>query len=894
MHALRHSVPEPAPEGAAIAWHALSGAAAAARLAVGDDGLSAEEVARRLARDGPNALPEPPRRRWWRMLLDQFTDFMILVLLAAALISGAIGDLEDTVAILVIVLMNGLIGFVQEFRAERAVAALKRLAAPSATVRRGGRVCCVPSANVVAGDVLLLEAGNIVAADARLVGAVQLRVDESLLTGESVPVDKQAAGLCEAQVGVADRTNMVHKGTRVTAGRGRALVVATGGRTELGRIALLLREAPAPRTPLQRRLTVLGQGLAWVALAVCALVFTVGLIRGEAPLLMFLTAVSLAVAAIPEALPAVVTVSLALGARAMVAKKALIRRLPAVETLGSVTFVCADKTGTLTRNEMRVEVIQAGAALANERDLPEADRPAWTPLCEALALSNDAQCAAAGHVVGDPTEVALYRAALDAGYDKTVLEQTAVRVAELPFTPERKCMTTFHRAPAGLVAFTKGAPEHVVERCTAALTHAGDVPLDRAPVLRRAEELAGAGMRVLAVAQRRWNVLPESLEAADSERELTFLGLVGLIDPPRPEAAPAVALCRSAGIHPVMITGDHPATARAVARRVGIIDDGDSVLAGAELARLSDDELRDCVRRIAVYARVAPEQKIRIIEALQARGECVAMTGDGVNDAPALQRADVGVAMGVVGTDVAREAADMILLDDNFATIVGAVREGRRIFDNIRKFVRYAVTTNSAEIWTMFLAPLLGMPIPLLPIQILWINLITDGLPGLALAVEPEERGIMRRPPRPPAESIFARGLWQHVLWVGLLMAGCTLLVQAWAWSRDLAHWQTMVFAVLSLTQMAHVLAIRSEEDSLFRQGIASNRPLLGAVLLTLLLQLAVVYVPVFHAIFKTAPLSAAELGLSVAAAAVVFVAVEIEKWAIRRGWLYRNARNAT
>jgi Ca2+-transporting ATPase len=616
---------------------------------------------------------------------------------------------------------------------------------------------------------------------------------------------------------------------------------------------------------------------------VCVIVFVVGLLRGEAPVLMFLTAVSLAVAAIPEALPAVVSISLALGARKMVRQHALIRRLPAVETLGSVTCICSDKTGTLTKNRMRVEQIHAdGTVLHAWRDAP-AGEP-WTSLFFALALCNDAAPGRHGKIAGDPTETALDHAALEAGYDKTALERTAPRVFELPFDSQRKCMTTFHRQRAGLVAYTKGAPEAIVARCTG---------LQQDAILAAAEQMATQGMRVLAVARRDWASLPPSTDADTIERDLVFLGLVGLIDPPRHEAKAAVHLCKSAGITPVMITGDHAATAHAIARQLGIADDDSnacSVMTGAALAALSDEEFRQQVPHLRVYARVDPAQKIRIVTALQAQGEFVAMTGDGVNDAPALRRADIGIAMGKAGTDVAREAASLVLLDDNFATIVHAVREGRRIFDNIRKFIRYAMTGNSAEIWVIFLAPFLGLPIPLLPIHILWINLLTDGLPGLALAAEPAEKGIMQRPPRPPAESIFAHGMWQHIVWVGLAIAGVSLFAQAWAIHFGSAHWQTMVFTVLTLSQMAHVLAIRSERDSLLRQGLLSNLPLLGAVGLTFVLQMATVYLPFLNTVFNTAPLSAGELGFCLLLSVVVFVIVELEKLLVRKGWLYASA----
>ncbi len=870
------------------AWHCRAADVVIGSL--GSDaraGLAPEEAARRLDTYGPNAIAEGRRRGVFRMLLGQFTDLMILILLAAALISGFIGDVIDTSVILAIVVLNAIVGFVQEYRAARAVAALKQLAAPSARVIRGGRAAAVPAADLVPGDVVLLEAGNVVPADLRLVEAYTLRTDEAALTGESHPVEKRVTPLPEVDLPLGDRRNMAYKGTLVTYGRGRGIVVATGMRTELGKIAELLAGAEELQTPLQRRLARFGRTIAIAVIALCAVLFAVGVLRGEPVMLMALTAISLAVAAIPEALPAVVTVALALGARTMVRANALIRRLPAVETLGSVTYICSDKTGTLTENRMRVEEAWCGGERAAPLNATAAAREPWRALFAALALSNDARLGATGEALGDPTEVALYEAAARAGVRKAELLESAPRVAELPFDSERSRMTTIHRAGAGFIAYTKGAPEQMLPRCVDALGPAGVVALDQAAVAAAVERMARAGLRVLAIAQRHWPELPAELAPDSAERSLTFVALVGLLDPPRPEAAEAVRLCRSAGITPVMITGDHPATARAIAERLEIAEPGARVLTGQELERLPLREFAEQVARVRVYARVAPQQKIKIVQALQARGEFVAMTGDGVNDAPALKCADIGVAMGITGTDVAKEAAHMILLDDNFATIVKAVREGRRIYDNIRKFIKFVMTGNSGELVTLILAPFLGLPIPLLPIHILWVNLVTDGLPGLALSVEGAERGVMRRPPRPPSESIFAHGLWQHIVWVGLLIGALCLITQAWALGTRAAHWQTMVFTVLTSSQMFHVLAIRSERESLFRQGLTSNLPLVGAVLLTFLLQLAIIYVPALNLVFRTQPLSAAELGYSLAVSSLVFIGVEIEKALVRKGVLY-------
>ncbi len=869
------------------AWHTLTATEVTQRLnSSAHYGLVPDEAVRRLMRDGPNLIPEQKRRSVLRMVIAQFSDFMILVLIAAAFVSGIIGDAEDTIIILAVVLLNGLIGFSQDFRAERAMAALRSLSTLRATVVRDGQRHVIPSAELVCGDVVLLEAGSAIPADLRLIEAPQLKTSEAALTGESVPAEKRIEPLADAKLPVADRSNMTFKGTVVTYGRARGIVVATGMATELGKIAGLLASTRPLETPLQRRLAVFGRQLTLAILAVCALIFSTGLLRGEPVLLMLLTALSLAVAAIPEALPAVVTVMLALGARNLARRNALVRRLPAVETLGSVSCICTDKTGTLTLNEMRATKLYVDGQHRAPRALDTSDA-AIRSMLEALALCNDAGRGEHGEIVGDPTEAALSRLAADTGFDKKELERLAPRRMELPFDSERKRMTTIHKTNGAFVAYTKGAPETVIRRCVSVAMGNSEEKPDHEQLMVEADSMAREGLRVLAVASRQWAELPCNNNPEDLEQSLTFLGMVGLQDPPRPEAKHAVALCRSAGITPVMVTGDHPVTARAIARALGMLEQQNGVVTGAELARLSDADLSARVARIRVYARVEPAQKVRIVAATQARGEVVAMTGDGVNDAPALARADIGVAMGKGGTDVARQAASLVLLDDNFATIVTAVEEGRRIFDNLRKFVRYVLTGNSAEIWTIFLAPFFGLPVPLLPIHILWINLVTDGLPGLALAAEPAEPTVMQRKPRPAGESVFARGMWQHILWVGLMMGSVSLVTQAYAIHLASGHWQTMVFTVLTFSQMGHVLAIRSERESLLEQGLLSNQPLLGVVLVTVMLQLLTIYTPPLNVILKTAPLTVSELAISLALSGVVFFAVECEKAFVRRGLLY-------
>ncbi len=719
---------------------------------------------------------------------------------------------------------------------------------------------------------------------------------------------------------------MAFMGTAVTYGRGAMAVVSTGMRTELGKIAEMLQTVGKETTPLQRRTAQLGKGLALAALALVALTFALGVLRGEDPRRMLLTAISLAVAAVPEGLPAVVTIALALGAQRMVRRNALIRRLPAVETLGSVTTICSDKTGTLTENRMTVTVLDvAGRTVRLEERLrglsptisPD-DPPLASPdptlalllaggaLCNDAALEELAEEPGRFRAVGDPTEGALVVAAARLGLWKEELERRYPRVAEVPFTSERKRMTTVHRGLvewyAGKLAngeigksvpqptnlpnyqftiFTKGAVDSLLEVSDRVWVDGRIEPLDdhwRGRIERANERWANEGKRVLGVAFRPLEALPGQVSEEELERGLIFVGLVGMIDPPRPEVRKAVATCRTAGIRPVMITGDHPLTALHIARHLGIAGDSQRYVTGRELAEMSVEELEGLVEEVAVYARVSPEHKLKIVEALQRRGHIVAMTGDGVNDAPALKKADIGVAMGITGTDVSKEAADMVLLDDNFATIVAAVEEGRTIYDNIRKFIKYTLSSNVGEIAAMLLAPLLGLPVPLTPLQILWINLVTDGLPGLALGVEPAEPDVMRRPPHPPQESVFARGLWQYILWVGALMGLVSLATEFWGLRMSRVAWQTMVFTTLCLAQMGNALAIRSEKHPLVAIGLLSNPALVGAVLATFALQMLVVYVPFLQGLFKTVALSPAELGVSLALSSVIFLAVEMTK----------------
>jgi P-type Ca2+ transporter type 2C len=777
--------------------------------------------------------------------------------------------------------------------------------------------------------VVLLEAGNLVPADGRLVEGANLRVQEAALTGESEPVGKNPAALEEEDTPLGERVGMVYLSTVVARGRGLYVVTETGMATELGKIAVMIQAAHPEQTPLQRRLNQVGKVLALAALAIVGVVFVLGLLRGEDLEVMFLTAVSLAVAAVPEGLPAVVTIALALGAQRMLRRRALIRKLPAVETLGSVTVICSDKTGTLTENRMTATVLDVaghtvelgGGSFAASEPGPDGasrpavgDDPALAMLLAGGALCNDALLEDdekdGFRAIGDPTEGALVVAAAREGMKKPELEAALPRVGEVPFDSERKLMTTVHEVvvnsgsgiPVALepvlknggresgpyVTVTKGAVDSLLEISSEVWTDAGQTePLGegwRERISAANERLAENGIRVLGLGLR-------SLRSFDGggeelERDLTFFGMVGMIDPARPEARDAVETCKRAGIRPVMITGDHPLTARHIATELGIADggtEGGRILTGRDLAALSSEELQDRVEEVPVYARVSPEHKLAIVEALQEKGHIVAMTGDGVNDAPALRRADIGVAMGVTGTDVSKEAADMVLTDDNFATIVAAVEQGRVIYDNIRKFIKYLLTSNSAEILVMLVGPFVGLGLPLLPLQILWINLVTDGPPALALSAEPAERDTMRRPPHPPGESVFARGLGRHVVWVGALMALVSLATGLWYSQTAPEIWQTMVFTTLTLSQLSHVMAVRSGDESLFRVGPLSNKPLLGAVALTFVLQLLAIYVPLFQGFLETEALPLADLAIAVALSTIIFWAVEVEKWLSRR-----------
>ncbi len=859
---------------------------ALSKLETSVEGLSSEQALLLLQKNGPNVIPSKKMQSIWQLFFKQFADFMIIVLLIAAFVSGLVGELIDSVAIVIILLLNSVFGTVQEFRAQRSLEALQKMASPSATVLRDGQAVTLSADKLVVGDIVLLEAGNIVPADIRLIDVEELQVNESSITGESQAVIKQKTKLKDNNLFIGDRTNSVFKASMITSGRASGVVFATGLNTEIGLIAKLLKQEDDTKTPLQIRLAKFGRFLAFAILFICVLLFVVGVLQGQPILLMFLTSVSLAVAAIPEALPAVITISLALGARKLLKQQALVRNLPAVETLGSVTYICTDKTGTLTQNIMSVEQVLVGQQQSSQ--LSKECVQLEQTFGQALAISNDV-IQKDGIPFGDPTELALFEFAKQSGFDKELIIKDMPRQAAITFDSERKLMTTLHGNFSEVIAYVKGATEKVLENCVKTQQGNEQIDIDKNQILAEAERLANDGYRVLALAKRNFESMPEHIDADTIEQRLCFLGLVALTDPLRTEVPQAMADCISAGITPVIITGDHRGTALAIAKRLNIANGEPKMLDGGELARIPEQELIKELSSVQLFSRVSPLQKLTIVKALQENNQFVAMTGDGVNDAPALQRANIGIAMGRTGTDVARGASDMVLLDDDFSTIVRSVKAGRRIFDNIRKFIKYTMSSNSGEIWTLFLAPFCGLPIPLLPIHILWINLVTDGLPGLALSAEPAERDIMRRPPRPVGESFFTHGMWQHILWVGLAVGGISIAMLAWTIERNVNYWQTSVFTVLVFCQLFHSLAVRSESESIFTIGLISNKPMFSAIAMTVLLQLMVVYTPAFNHILHTQPLPLNELFICIAVSSVILWAVEGEKLLIRKGILYNN-----
>ena len=889
-------------------WWRLDAADIARELGTDlSSGLSSAEAQARLDRYGRNQLKEAPKRPPWAIFLDQFKDFMIWVLIGAAVVSGFLQEVVDAVAIIAIVILNAALGFIQEYRAEQSLAALKKLSSPTSKTIRDGKHQILGSEELVPGDLVELEAGDSVPADGRVAWLTSnFSTQEASLTGESTPVVKTAAPLDERDTPLADRTNMVYLGTSVASGRARAVVAETGMQTELGKIAGMIQEIEREATPLQKKLEQFGKWIVYLCFVLVTLVFTLEWWRGGKLIDTFLTAVSLAVAAIPEGLPAVVTIALALGVQRMVKRHALIRRLRSVETLGSATVICSDKTGTLTKNEMTVQAVYAGEHLfqvtgigyapTGEFNLDDKKvKPQdYLDLMQALrvgVLCNGAQLNedhGTYKIVGDPTEAALLTVAGKAGLVKQQEEQKAAFIDELPFDSERKRMTIVRKTGGHRTAFVKGAPDVLLADCVNVQINGTVRPLtaeDHRLIVAANDRLTDQAMRVLGVAYRDLGASTTKPEIDTTEKELTFVGLVAMIDPPREEVKQAIKECMTAGIKTVMITGDHKNTATAIARQLGFFGEGSIALSGEELDRWSQEQLERQVDKIPVYARVSPEHKLRVVRAWRARREVVAMTGDGVNDAPAVKEADIGVAMGITGTDVTKQVSDMVVTDDNFASIVAAVEEGRGIYDNIQKFVHYLLSCNAGEILVMFVSSMIGIPVPLLPIQILWINLITDGLPALALGIDPVDPDIMRRQPRPPDEPVVTRERAMLMLGQGAFIAACSLAAFGFVYfleKESIERARTAAFVVLACSQLFHAYNCRSQTESLFKLGVFTNNKLLLATGVSFVLQMAVVYIPPLQTVFKTLPLSLFDWVLVVGLSSMPLWAMEVFKY-VRR-----------
>ena len=922
-----------------VTWHALSPDEVLLKLDTQvEKGLSNKVAEERLAKVGPNQLAEKPHRSFLMMVLDQLKSFVIILLIVASIISAILGEWVDAGAIIAIVLLNAVMGVVQESRAEEALAALKKMAAPDAQTLRDGKRVTVPAAQLVPGDIVFLEAGNFVPADLRLLESANLRVDEAALTGESVPVQKNSTLVVDAESSLGDRKNTAFMGTTIAYGRGKGVVVSTGMHTQLGMIATMLQAVEDEETPLQKRLDQLGKTLGWACLAVCAIVFVTGILEGGNPLTLFMTAISLAIAAVPEGLPAIVTISLALGMREMIKRHALIRRLSSVETLGSATVICSDKTGTLTQNEMTVTRIWVDGQFASVSgqgystkgdfaiDGKKVDLDNYPAVRTALwvgALNNDAVLEKVDledgtndfRMVGDPTEGSLLVAAYKAGALTSSLNSAYPRVNEVPFDSERKRMITIHSVDdpqkTDISPFTdnsqkkwnviavKGAPDMVLKLCThyQPMDDGAAVPMDQAAfdrILAANDAMTKDALRVLGVAYRVVKELPDEISPESLEKDLIFIGLVGMIDPARTEVKPALLTAAKAGIRTIMITGDYPKTAQAIAENIGLLRPGHKVMTGAQLDEIDDATLKAEVENTDVFARVSPEHKMRIVDALKANGEIVAMTGDGVNDAPAIKRADIGVSMGITGTDVAKETADMVLTDDNYVSIVSAVEQGRIIYSNIRKFVYYLISCNLAEILIIFLPTALGrwlMPnlspdqyAPLTAIQLLWLNLVTDGAPALALGTEKGDPDIMDQKPRPPKESIINRDMRIGLIVQTISITAVALLAFWRGLNHDINYAETMAFATLSLSELLRAYTSRSERYGLFKIGVFSNKWMNIAVAASAALVFMVIYVPFFNPIFQTEPLTLAEWELVLPLLLIPSVAAEVTKFFLRRG----------
>ncbi|MCP2240561.1 calcium-transporting P-type ATPase, PMR1-type [Thermoanaerobacterium thermosaccharolyticum] len=814
-----------------------------------NNGLSTEEAKKRLEKYGPNNLSEKKKRTVLSMLLDQFKDYMVIILIIASIVSLFLGEITDAVIILFIILLNAFLGMIQENNAEKSLESLKKLSAPVSRVLRDGKVIEIESQYLVPGDVVFLEAGNFVPADGRIIESANLKIDESALTGESIASEKIAGKLSDKNLNIGDRINMVYMGTIVTYGRGLFVVTETGMDTEMGKIAKMLDNEDKVRTPLQIKLEQLGKYLGTGALIICAIIFIIGVIEKRPVFDMFMTSVSLAVAAIPEGLPAIVTITLALGVQKMIKRNAIIRKLPAVETLGSANVICSDKTGTLTQNKMTVVKVYTDF---KELDLNDQYDNKADFLLECSTLCTDAFIDDKGKSFGDPTEVAIVSVFEKNLSKKSDLENKYPRVAEIPFDSDRKMMTTIHKAhDNNYKVITKGAFDNVIERCKYILKDGKIENLtddDKSKIKLENEKMGNNALRVLAISYKNTDDIPERLSSDDVEKDLIFIGLLGMIDPPREEVKDSVKICKMAGIKPVMITGDHKITAMAIAKELGILNKGDMAVTGRELEAMTDDELYKKVKDISVYARVSPEHKMRIVKAWQRNNAVVAMTGDGVNDAPALKQADIGAAMGITGTDVAKDSADMVLTDDNFATIVAAIEEGRTIYENIKKSIHYLLSCNIGEILVLLIATLAGMPMPLKPIHILWVNLVTDSLPALALGVEPADKDIMTKKPRPKNENIFADGLMFRIPIEGIMIGLVSFIAFLFGLRENLTNARTMAFAVLTFSQLSQAMNARSNK-SIFKVGLFKNRYMVLALAVSIFLQLVVILTPL-NAIF--------------------------------------------
>jgi len=884
-----------------VFWHTLPIEDVYKKRETSPSGLTDIEAARRLEQYGPNELKAAQRISPWALLLEQFKNVLIIILIVAIVLSAFLGHSVEAIAIAVIVMFAVILGFVQEYRAERAIDALRRMAAPAATVLRNGQEIEIPARELVPGDIIFMRAGDKIPADVRLTEAVNLQIEEATLTGESVPVEKHTAPLDTPDLTPGDCKNMAYAGTSPTYGRGRGIVINTGMYTEFGKIARLLQTVETGKTPLQENLDKVGKILARAAFVIVAIIVALGVLRGQPFIEMLVFGIALAVAVVPEALPAVVTISLAIGVQRMVKRQALIRRLPAVETLGSTSIICSDKTGTLTKDEMTArKIFVAGEILEisgagyephgrfSLDDTPVEPSHLLQRLLKAAALASDTHIVfnetdQRWHIKGDPTEGALVVAAAKAGLEKIDLDNRFPRVNEIPFTSETKRMTTLHTDNQGVIAYSKGAPEIILKSCTQYLSKDGETALTpgiKNTIIEAGRGMANQALRVLAIAEKK----DAAIETA--EHDMTFLGMVGMIDPPRPEVMDAIRTCKLAGIKVVMITGDHPLTAQATARELGILKNG-RVVTGAELEAMTDEEFDNEVENIEVYARVSPSHKLRVVTSLQGKGHIAAMTGDGVNDAPALKKADIGIAMGITGTDVTKEAAAMMLTDDNFASIVAAVEEGRGVFENIKKYLMYLISSNIGEICLMAVASLVGLPLPLSAVQILYVNLATDGLPALALAVDPSDPDLMRRKPRNPRTGLFTRpvivlmglgGLWSTIINVGIF---------AWALNAGytLKHAMTLTFVSLVLIQFFKAYNFRSDRHSVLKKPFA-NKWLNIAILWELTLLILIVYLPFLHKPFGTFSLTLMDWCIVIGLTATVSPLLEIAKWFERRGWL--------